>query len=293
VSALLRPWSWLVERFMAPVDLRPLALVRILAPMCIFFDLLRVAQVGLTSTLFTPYAQGGLSQVQDEGLWLDQLVGAERAGPVGYWVTLLCMPLASLGVAARPAMIVGALAYAQLGHLYPPGDRAIDRVLRMVLLILAFSQSHKVWSLWSLRRGAVQETTGPAWPAGLIRWALCLIYMSAGISKLMQQPRWLAIDGVPVLYRIVTDPLAAHLDPVAWADVRWPFYVGGIGTIVMEVGGFFVLTRWRPWFGLFGAAMHVGIFGSMELGMFSLGMLALYPLLFDRWLPPPKTQQAS
>jgi hypothetical protein len=108
----------------------------------------------------------------------------------------------------------------------------------------------------------------------------------------MQQPRWLSIDGVPVLYRIVTDPLAAHLDPVAWADTRWPFYLGGIGTIVMEVGGFMVLTRWRPWFGVFGAAMHVGIFGSMELGMFSLGMLSLYPLLFDRWMPPPKSQQA-
>ncbi|MBK7755491.1 MAG: HTTM domain-containing protein [Deltaproteobacteria bacterium] len=292
MSTILRPWTWFVERCMAPIDLRPLALLRIFVPLCIFFDLLRVAQVGLTKILFTPYAQGGLSQVQDEGLWLHQLVGPERAGPVAYFVTLLCMPLVSLGVAARPAMLIGALAYAQLGHLYPPGDRAIDRVLRMVLIILAFSHSHKVWTWWTWRRGETSDVTGPAWPAGLIRWALCLIYMSAGISKLMQQPRWLAIDGVPVLYRIVTDPLAAHLDPVAWADTRWPFYVGGIGTIVMEVGGFMVLTRWRPWFGLFGAAMHVGIFGSMELGMFSLGMLSLYPLLFDRWMPPPKTQQA-
>ena len=33
-------------------------------------------------------------------------------------------------------IVFGALAYAQLGHLYPPGDRAIDRILRTALLIL-------------------------------------------------------------------------------------------------------------------------------------------------------------
>ena len=45
---------------------------------------------------------------------------------------------ASTGVAARPALLIGVLAYAQAGHLYAPGDRGIDRILRTVLLIWAW-----------------------------------------------------------------------------------------------------------------------------------------------------------
>ena len=50
-------------------------------------------------------------------------------------LTLTCMGLITIGRWMRPAIIVGVLAYAQLGHLFPPGDRAIDRIVRCGLLI--------------------------------------------------------------------------------------------------------------------------------------------------------------
>ncbi len=55
-------------------------------------------------------------------------------------------------------------------------------------------------------------------------------------------------------------------------------------TVALELSSLLLLTRWAPWWGIVGALMHVGIFSMMELGMFSWGMLALYPIVFAPWL---------
>ncbi|MCB9744335.1 MAG: HTTM domain-containing protein [Alphaproteobacteria bacterium] len=277
-------WSRWVAYTGREIDSLPLALVRILVPLCILGDLLRVAQLGLVKLLFTPASEGGLSRIQDDAWVLDEWVGPATAGPLSYGVTLVCMALISLGVAVRPAIVVGVLAYAQLGHAYPPGDRAIDRILRMTLLILLFSDAHRRLSVSVAMGWTTVKEKIAAWPADLIRYVGALVYTAAGIAKLMQQPRWLAIDGRPVLYRIVTDPLAAHMDPTFWVDYPWIFRVGSIGTIVLELSGVLLLTRFGPWWAIPGAFMHLGIFLSMELGMFSIGMLALYPVFLTPWV---------
>lgn len=281
---MIKLWRRWVDFTGRPMDSRPLALVRIFMPLCVIGDLLRVAQLGLVRTLFVPFAQGGLSRVQDDAWVLDDLLGPERAGPFSYVVTLVSMVCISLGVAMRPAIVLGVLAYAQLGHAYPPGDRAVDRLVRMVLMFLLFTQADRRFSLpgalgW---RKALDRVT--AWPSDLIRYTLTIVYLSAGISKLMQQPRWLAVDGVPVLYRVMTDPLAANLDSVFWARYRFPFFVGSWGTIVMELGSILILTRWAPYWAIFGILMHVGIALGMKLGMFSWGILSNYPILLAPWV---------
>lgn len=281
---MTRLWQRWVDFTGRPTDSRPLALVRILMPLCVIADLARVAQLGLVRTLFVPYAQGGLSRVQDDAWWLDDWLGPERAGPVSYVVTLVCMLCISLGVAMRPAILLGVWFYAQLGHAYPPGDRAIDRLVRMVLLFLLFSQADRRFSLPGALgfRRAVQMIA--AWPADLIRYALLIVYLSAGVSKLMQQPRWLAVEGTPVLYRVLTDPLAANLDSVFWARYPLPFFIGSWGTIIMELGAFAILTRWAPYWAVLGVGMHIGIALGMKLGMFSWGMLSTYPILLAPWI---------
>lgn len=263
-------------------DARPLALVRIGAALAILLDLLRVGQLGLVGVLFRPYAQGGLSQVQDEAWWVGRWLSPEIAGPALYGLSLLCMGLVALGVLTRPATLLGVLAYAQLGHLYPPGDRAIDRVLRTVLLILLFSDAHRRLALL----GAPALARIKAWPADLIRSFLVIVYLSAGLGKLMQQPAWLAASGVPVLYRVMSDPLAAHVDAQSALPYWWVFRVFGWGTIALELSSPLLFTRFAPVWAIFGFAMHLGIYSTMELGMFSWGMLSMYPLLLaPLWLP--------
>lgn len=279
MSGLWERWKAYCDRDMDP---RPLALVRIFVPLVIILDLLRLVQLGLVEVLFRPWEAGGLSTFSDPTAFIDTL-SPEWGGIVAFGLTLLCMTLVGLGRFMRPAIVIGCLAYAQLGHLYPPGDRAVDRILRCALLFLLFSQADQYWA-WNSKRRATRVS---AWPAQGIRFMLVTIYMAAGISKIAQQPNWLAVDGMPVLYRIMTDPLASNLDPESWTWAFPLFRIGGWATIFLEVGAFLILTRWCRWWAVGGALMHLGIAMTMTLGMFSWGMLALYPLLLSTFFLEP------
>jgi len=179
--------------------------------------------------------------------------------------------------------MVGVLVFwAQLGHLYPPGDRAIDRILRTAILFLLFSASHRRWSL----NRAPPLKRSPGWPLQLLRWLLVLVYLSAGISKLMQQPHWLGVQGVPVLYRILCDPLSAQIDPLVAQSYFGVFRVLGWATIAVELSAVLLFTRWACWWSAAAVFMHLGVAWSMKLGMFSWGMIILYlPLFHEQWLP--------
>ena len=135
---------------------------------------------------YRPYEAGGINSGQDSMFWLNDYLGDLWAGPVAWAVAAVCMALTAAGVAVRPAILIGVVAYSQLGHCYPIGDRGIDRFVRTVLLILLFSGVHRTFVPWVKERA----DTLSAWGSDLIRFAMVMMYMAAGISKLMQQPRW-------------------------------------------------------------------------------------------------------
>ena len=267
-------WSGYLGEEMDPT---PLALVRIGLPLVVIADLCRLIQLDLMGHVFVPYAGGGLSKIQDPHWILPHIFG-DAAAMTALGLTLLCMSLVTVGRWMRPAIIVGVLAYAQLGHLFPPGDRAIDRIIRCGLLILLFSKADDALSWKRTRTHPI-----PAWPAHLIRYLLVLVYLSAGLSKLIQQPGWLSLTADPPLMRILIDPMAGELDPVFWAQFPWLFRIGGFLTIAFELASPLFLTRHGPKLAVVGVLMHVGILLTMTLGMFSWGMIAFYPLLFAPW----------
>lgn len=277
-----RLWAWWMARVERTEDARILASVRVAASLAVVLDLLRVWQLGLVPVLFRTYADGGLSSNQDTAYLVDRFLGSDVAGPLLFWTSLVCFALVALGVLSRPATVVGVLAYAQLGHLYTPGDRAIDRVLRNVLLLLLFSDAHRRFALG----GGPRLEQIRSWPTDLVKTLMVCVYMSAGITKVMQQPGWLGLHGTPVLYRVMTDPMAAHVDAVAAQGWFWPLRLLGWGTILMECTGFLIYTPLAPLWAVPGALMHLGIASTMELGMFSWGMLSLYPVLVGPWLLP-------
>jgi Vitamin K-dependent gamma-carboxylase len=273
----LRWEAWTAEE----EDSRPLALVRILVATVLGADLLRSAWLGLVGELWVPYKYGGLSTFRAKQWdWLTDL--DPRAGVTTWGVALAALFCAALGWATRPALVLALLSLAQLGHLYPPGDRAIDRLLRTVLLVLLFSGAHQRWSLSGARAPQI-----PAWPARLIRYILVLVYLGAGMAKLGSTLAWVRLSGDVPLYRLLTDPMAGWIDP-ALAEPWQPLLrVGGWATIALELSAPLLLTRHARWWAIPGALMHLGIALTMELGMFSWGMLALYPLLFWPWLQAP------
>lgn len=260
-------------------DVRPLAWVRVLVPLTILLDQLNVAQLGLLPWFYVPFDAGGLSDTQDDYYVLDALGPADQVGLWAWAGMMACLVAVMLGVAVRPAILIGVLLYAQLGHLHPGGDRGIDRILRTVMLVLLVSGVPTV-APW--KRGP--PVLGNAWASSFLRFLLVVVYLSAGIGKLGQQPRWLALDGLPVLFRVMCDPMAAHLDAKTMLDWQLPLRIGGWGTIALELSAPLLFTRFGPWWALVGMGMHVGIFLTMDLGMFSWGMLAIYPVVFAPWI---------
>ena len=264
-------------------DSLPMALVRILVPVAIIIDLLRVAQLGMVTAYWRTAADGGLSRFSGGNAFIDDL-SPLWGGPTAWLVSVIALLLAALGIATRPALIVALVAYSQLGHLYPPGDRAIDRLLRTVLLILIFSGAHRRLSLWQRLRSIPAAVRIPAWPADLIRYILVLMYLGAGFHKIGSDPGWLNPDRPNPIYRILTDPMAGRLNPETFARWEGAAYALSLGTIVLECSAFLLLTRYAPRWAVLGAIMHLSIAATMHLGMFSWGMLALYPLLFAPWI---------
>lgn len=279
-----RAWAWWVDHCDRDVDIRPIAALRILVAACILGDLLRVAQLGLVDDFFLPYDQGGLSGISEYWWLLDDVVGETRAGFVAYGVTLVCALLIMLGIQVRPAIVIGVLFYAQLGHGYPPGDRAIDRVLRLMLIFLWFTPAHRKWALDNLLFGRAAVASAKGWFYDLVKWFLIVMYLCAGVGKVQNNPDWLGMRPFSPLYRILTDPLASNLDSTWWYTFHPLFRFGSWATILIELTPFLMLTRFCPHWAVGGFLIHFGIALTMNLGMFSWGMLAMYPVLFAPWL---------
>ncbi|RME25069.1 MAG: hypothetical protein D6798_09750 [Deltaproteobacteria bacterium] len=278
-------WGWWLRRTGRQMDARILALLRILVCLCVVADLLRIAQLGLVDDIFRLYEDGGINAHPDRAAVVIDLFGPD-GGILTFWVTVAALTLAMVGLWTRPALLVGILAHAQLGHLYNPGDRGIDRILRTVLLILLFSGAHRRFALGLRLFGQPAAARVPAWPADLVRWLMVMVYLSAGIAKIAQQPAWLGAARWPVVYRIMTDPMAGRVDPVTTQGWWWLWTLMGFATIAVELGSPLLLTRFARYWSLLALSMHAGIFLGMDLGMFSLGMASLHVLLLAPWLLP-------
>ena len=269
IAAAQRAWTAWRAHVERPIDSRPLRLVRALLAVCLAGDLFAMVWRGALQAVLYPASHGGLAG--DPAPWY-LLEGWWWGGPLLFFVLAIALPPLAAGVWTRPAIVAVVLASSQLGHFYIPGDRAIDRLVRTVLLILLFSAAS--------RRAPPARI--PAWPVDLIRWILTLMYLQAGIAKLDAKPGFLDTTR-PELYEITAAPLVGRLDPVFWADYPLLFAAGGLFTLALELSAPLLLTRWARYWAVFGAAMHVGIALTMELGMFSFAMLALYPVLLSPW----------
>ncbi len=280
-----RLWAWWVARAGRPVDVRPLALTRISLSLVVIADLLLLAQSGMLGRVYSLFEHGGLAGFHRPQFWF--LDAGPNAGLVLYGVVLASMLCVALGVRVRIATLIGVLAYAQLGHMFPTGDRGVDRLVRTVLLVLLFSDAHRCYSLENVLFKRERKTVTAGWVVDVFHLFLGLVYMAAGFAKL-GAGGWFSMAGPPQLYKIMTDPMAAKLDPdnPLWRSL-WPlFRAAGMSTVIWEVSSPLLLTRWSHFYAIIGMLMHIGIAIGMKLGMFSYGMLSLYPVVMAPWLIP-------
>ncbi len=296
---MIRWWVELWDRREAPTIL---AIVRIGLGLVLFADFMTVWGLGLVETLWTDTAHGGLSQasgISRVPLWY-QLFGAgpasARALHAGLVLTSFTL---ALGWFSRSSALLLMLLYAQSSAILPEADRAIDMLLRNVLMILACSRCGAIWSLDAIvRTGHVSGDGQPieAWPRYLIVLQLVVMYFTAGVQKYGQH--WWPWGGSSALYVILNDWAYAKYR-FGWL-IHQPFYA--FTQLSVFVTMFFQWTypvvllhyfpprgapgifrrwmaRWQAhwvWIGV-GALFHLAIASTMALGIFPWGMLVLYP----------------
>jgi hypothetical protein len=297
---MIERWVLFWDRRESPESL---ALLRILVGLVVLWDLAESALRGLIPALWQAPPRGfGLSLPPSAQPLLLRVLGASDGMLEALFAVAALGALAvAAGFCLRPAAFGCAFATATLAHLAPDGERAIDVLLRTVLLVLALSRADAVWSLraWlRKRRGAALEPSIPAWPRQLLFLQLVWVYFSAAQNR--GGDAWWPAGDFAALSRILSDPHFARFSP-GWTGHVYPLtQLATLLTMLFELTSPLLLgltyldrhagtggqvgalvrrlrLRWA-WLGL-GVCLHLGIAVTMRLGIFPFGMLALYPVL--------------
>jgi hypothetical protein len=295
-------WVALWDRREGPESL---ALLRIVVPTVILIDLGTAFLLGLLPGLWAPPPLGlGWVGTTPDAPPLTRLFGAS---PGTAWIIVALVVLGALSLLAgwfhRIGAFVLALSTAELARLAPDGERAVDILLRIAVLVLAFSRADACWSVsaWlRTRAGRPPLLEIPAWPRQLLFLQLVWVYFSAAHNR--GGNAWWPSGGLAAIATTLSNPHYARFEP-GWIASVYPLtQLATALTMVFELGAPLLVPltlldqgildggrvgelvrrfrlRWA-YLGL-GVTLHLGIWLTMRLGIFSLGMLSLYAVLFD------------
>jgi hypothetical protein len=281
-----------------------LAAIRMLLAIVVLVDLLQLAMFDLVVPLYADVSEGGLAQImgRDQLPWAYRLLGDGPRMAILCWaVTAISAAMFGVGLWTRLAGFAFVLASANLAQIMPPTDRAIDALVRNIVLILSCSGCHRAWAIdaWLRTRKWWDGCEVPAWPRLLIVAQMLILYGSAGFKKVGLS--WTPIGDLSAIYLTLSDPSfglveASMLDRFYWATqlttvATWTWeWLTPIAAFAWwcratrsrpgRVRAFLNRTDfWRRWVTI-GVLFHVGTILTMRLGMFPFGTLALYPAFF-------------
>jgi hypothetical protein len=281
----LKPQYWLGR-----IDLRPVALFRIMLGAMCLFDVLEFGTdlrawfsdegVLPRSALITGWAR----------VTRFSLLDSFASPPLTwiYWgISVIAAVMLLVGYRTRLAAIANFVLIAGFQERIPPLFDGSDTVMRMVLFWHMFTNSGNVWSADALRakaKGTPLPTTGPALPVRVLQLQIGWIYMCSVFYKASGE---LWHNGTSVHY-------AMHLQHVFARD--WAAYIADIPFIVygMTWGTLFIEASFLPLthapvyrkalkaFAIFNTtAMHLGIFATINVGHFSYFMPLTYTALYE------------
>ncbi|MBX2801037.1 MAG: HTTM domain-containing protein [Myxococcales bacterium] len=293
---MIRWWVALWDRKEAPTVL---GLIRIGVALVLLGDFLTMWGFGIVDDLYTSPASGGLAIGAQRAWWVGWFGATPGSARLLHGLLVASSASLAIGLFSRTSALTLLLLYAQSAQILPDADRAIDTLLRNILMILVFAPCGAIWSVdaW-LRTGRFAgrgELVG-AWARYLIVLQLVLMYFTAGVQKYAMH--WWPWGEFSALYVILNDWAYAKYD-FGWLS-KQPFYL--LTQLSTAITMFFqwtypvVLIHYFPpdrparglrrlmqerhlhwlWIGV-GAFFHVGIAGTMALGIFPWGMLVLYP----------------
>lgn len=287
---------------------RTMGLLRLLLGCVILIDFLSLGALGLVVPLMGTAEVGGwgASGELKQGFWLYSVLPETLGSAWAIYGVLLTASLCFMvGCAPRVAALVLVLLWAQVAMLVPPADRGIDLLVRNVLWIFIFFPSGRWGSLeawWTT--GSWRGSGAPiqAWPRLLLVAQLVIVYFTAGLQKVGFH--WLPMGDFAALYVILQDWAVARADFsfLAQPPLYWVTQVSTMVSLLWELTFPVVLWvhvgRWRRvaagtwqgwavrhridrWWILVGVVFHLGIFLTLQLGIFPWAVLVLYLCLID------------
>lgn len=296
----VRQWVEFWDEREAPTSL---CVCRVLVSLVVAADLLQAWLVGLMPAAWAPPPNGlGWAVASESPPWAASWFGPSPSVVVWLWgASLLTSFTFALGLATRVSGFVLALLLADLARYAPDGNRGIDILLRTVIPVLALSGSQARWSVDAWLRakwGKPRPAQVTAWPRYLLFAQLVWMYSSAAQNR--YDPAWWPSGRFAALGTLLCDPHYGRFTS-AWVSALYPLtQVATAATMVFEMGSpLLLLWTWLDrtpdsggrfgdrvrafkvrWLWLaFGVALHLGIALTMRLGIFSFGVLALYPAL--------------
>jgi len=306
-------WRWWVDLWDRKEAPWSLALIRIFLSLVVLYDLFFIGWYGLVALLWGSPEMGGVHDVmaREQIPELYRLFPPSSGVVVGLYLTCIASITAfGAGLATRFSGIVFLLAYAQTAIINDQADRGIDRMIRIILVLLICSKCGHGWSVDARLRTGSWRGNGariPSWPRYLIIAQLVVMYWCAGVEKFAVT--WFPWGGYSALYYILQDPIFAVMDfdflgsPYLYPLTQLSTAVSHLWEWTFPVillAFYYRDTRHRPGrlralfnrldirliYVLVGAAFHILLAGSLRLGIFPAAMLALYPAFFhpDEWV---------
>lgn len=299
-----------------------MALVRVAVSTVLLWDLLVVGMYGLPPILWGPKESGGVHDIYrfkrlPEVYWLLPQDMAEVWGGIFAWTLwaaiLLAVMCFGIGLFTRFSGSLALLLYAQTAIISDISDRGIDRMIRIVFVILIISGSGAALSIDSWRKqgsflGGKRQIL--AFPRILLVLQLGTMYFTAGLAKFAIS--WFPWGGYTALFLILQDPIFAVTDFsfLASPSLFWTTQVGTAVSHMWEITfPIAILALWyretkdRPGklraifnrlhvlsaYVIVGATFHIALAATLRLGIFPAAMLAMYPAFYSprtwtKWL---------
>lgn len=282
-----------------------LAVIRIGVALMVISDLLAIAAHGAAPWLWAPHAPGTVSGAPADAPLYLRLFAATSGSATLLWAGLLVSAIGvGLGCFTPASSLAHVWLSAQAAVMNGSADRAIDRLIRIVLLILALSPCAAIWSIDARRRtGSFRgdASAAPAWPRYLIFGQLVLTYFGAGLAK--GGTSWYPWGGYNALYLTLRDPVLSNVAP-AFLESKLSHAFTQLGTAVThlwELGApllllaaFYRRTAERPGrirrlflrlpvratYVAVGIVFHLTLALTLRLGIFPFAMLACFPAFF-------------
>lgn len=214
---------------------------------------------------------------------LDGLSG-EPAITAAWWACVPVYVAVILGIGGRLPLLAALLVQVAIYHRNPFMQNGGDRVLRFATAYLLTVPVTRAFSVdaWLRRADAPASHLVSGVARRLVQVQLAVIYVHSGYVK-AQGATW---HQGTALFQALSDGQYQRLPALTeWLlDTPWvhPVLQLATWTTLAWEAGFAILVLWRPTRLLamaVGVAVHLGIFGLMNVGTFSFAMLWAYPFL--------------